>query len=192
MKFLNKKIVIFSITIIILIGTLVIYSLFNSNEYNFKLFNEKKNIKQISPISSKIVLDKDIVGYLTIDKIGIRNQIVKEGTNDSVLKNNIGHFSNTSRFNGNVCLAGHNYSIKESNLFRDLKDLDIGDVIVYKTEYGTRKYSIYKIDEIKSTNFKVLDNTTENIITLITCIGLRKDVRLCIKAIKIEEELNEK
>ena len=49
-------------------------------------------------------------GYLGTLKIPELNLSVKiyEGTTNSVLKKGVGHFKNTSIWNGNVCLAAHN------------------------------------------------------------------------------------
>lgn len=189
MKQINRKVIL----IIILVIVFIIIILLS----NFSLIKLKKSSMYKSTIDKnnifankeeKAIFSSSIVGYLTIESIGVKDYIVKSGVEDEILKTNIGHFSNTAIFNGNVCLAAHNYSIKTSNLFRDINKLDSNDVIIYETLFGKRKYEVYQIDEIKSTDFSVLENTDENIITLITCIGNNKDIRLCVKAKEIKEE----
>ena len=186
---LYKKVILASIFILLLFCIFYFIVILHFKDY--KMLNILNN-KSINNDNLKIVSEneyiKDIVGYLTIEKANLKDEVIKEGTKDNILKNNIGHFSNTSRYNGNVCLAAHNYSVNNSCLFSNLDKLEIGDEIIYKTEYETSKYKVNSINEIKSNDFKVLENTNENILTLITCIGLRKDVRLCVKAIKIKEE----
>ncbi len=130
----------------------------------------------------------ETVGYLTIEKIGLKNEVIKEGTKDEILKNNLGHFSATPKYNGNVCIAGHNYSIKSSRLFKDLNNLDTNDKIIYKCDGFAREYKVKSKKEIKSSDINVLDNTSENMLTLITCTNSKEDTRLCIKATEIKEE----
>ena len=184
-----KRIVI-SIIILILVFIIIVLisklSLLNSSKNSIYQSNIDKNNILINKEYKK-TYSSNIVGSLTIEKIGIKDYIVKHGVEDEILKANIGNFSNTSIFNGNVCLAAHNYSIKTSNLFRDINKLEISDVITYETLYGKREYKVYKKYEIKSTDFSILENTNENIITLITCIGNNKDIRLCVKAKEIKE-----
>ena len=130
----------------------------------------------------------DIVGYLTIDKIEVKKDMVKNGVTEDILSKSIGHFSNTAIFNGNVCLAAHNYGIRGSNLFKDLDKLRIGDKIIYVTEFGRREYKVIEVKEISSRDFSVLENSSANMLTLITCINNKKDSRLCVKALQLKEE----
>ena len=74
------------------------------------------------------------------------------------------------------------------NYFGKLKDLQIGDEIIYKTKYGTRKYKVYVKTIIKDTDWSYLRNTEDNRITLITCVENKPELRRCIQALEIEEE----
>lgn len=125
---------------------------------------------------------------MTIEDIGIFDNDIIEGISDNDLKSNICHFPNTATFNGNICIAAHNYSIPSSDLFKNLQNIHIGSIIEYKNEYASRKYKVSYIDKISETDLSVLENTSENIITMITCVNDRKDIRLCVKAIEIKEE----
>lgn len=98
-----------------------------------------------------------------------------------VLNNNVGHFLDTPKTEGNIGLAGHNRGYKK-NYFQDLNKLKIGDEIKYKYNNFEKNYLIKKIEIIKNTNWSYLENTTENKITLITCIENKPDLRLCIQA----------
>jgi len=74
------------------------------------------------------------------------------------------------------------------NYFGKLKDLQIGDEIIYKTKYGTRKYVVDVKTIIKDTDWSYLKNTKDNRITLITCVENKPQLRRCIQAKEIKEE----
>ena len=74
------------------------------------------------------------------------------------------------------------------NYFGKLKDLQIGDEIIYKTKYGTKKYKVYVKTIIKDTDWSYLRNTEDNRITLITCVENKPELRRCIQALEIKEE----
>ncbi len=99
----------------------------------------------------------------------------------------VGHFENTSKWEGNVGLAAHNrgYPI---NYFSKLKELKNGDNIIYNTEFGIKTYAVKTIKIIEDTDWSYLQNTKENKITLITCVENKPNQRLCIQGIEIKEE----
>ena len=99
----------------------------------------------------------------------------------------VGHFENTSKWNGNVGLAAHNrgYPI---NYFAKLKEVKKGDKIIYKTNDGTKTYSVELIKIIEDTDWSYLQETDENKITLITCVENKPTQRLCVQAKQIKEE----
>jgi len=74
------------------------------------------------------------------------------------------------------------------NYFGKLKDLQIGDKIIYKTNYGTKKYKIIVKTIIEDTDWSYLKNTEDNRITLITCVENKPELRRCIQGIEIKEE----
>lgn len=112
---------------------------------------------------------------------------ISEGTSQEVMLEFIGHFENTSIWNGNVGLAAHNrgYPI---NYFSRLKELKKGDKVVYKTKYGIKTYSVKTILTIEDTDWSYLQKTKENKITLITCVENKPSQRLCVQATEIKEE----
>lgn len=115
---------------------------------------------------------------------------ISEGTSQEVMFEFVGHFENTSKFYGNVGLAAHNrgYPI---NYFEKIKDLEIGDEIIYKYKNKEQKYKVTLSVIIEDTNWSYLQESIQNKITLITCVANRPNNRLCVQAIKIEEENNE-
>ena len=62
---------------------------------------------------------------------------ISEGTSQEVMLEYVGHFEDTNLLNGNVGLAAHNrgYPI---NYFSRLKELEVGDEIIYKQGYETK------------------------------------------------------
>ena len=74
------------------------------------------------------------------------------------------------------------------NYFGKLKELQIGDEIIYTTKYGTRKYEINIKTIIEDTDWSYLRNTEDNRITLITCVENKPNLRRCIQGIEIKEE----
>jgi len=119
------------------------------------------------------------VGTLKISEIDL-NVKVYDGTTASSMKKGVGHFTDTSYWNGNIGLAGHNRGV--NNYFGKLKKLSKGDIITYKTELGTRKYEVYYVGQIGVTDLSRLNASNENIITLITCVEDQPLLRLCVQA----------
>ena len=69
------------------------------------------------------------------------------------------------------------------NYFARLKELEIGDEIIYKTIKGTKTYVVNVITIIEDTDWSYLKNTKEDKITLITCVENKPSKRRCIQGI---------
>ena len=123
--------------------------------------------------------------YLEIPKIGLYAPI-EEGTDDEILNRSVGHFEDTVRRNGNCGLAGHNRGY-DKNYFARVKELENGDIIYYFVDDKKYKYEVKDIFIIYETDWSVLENTEDNMITLITCIENREEYRLCVQGKLIEE-----
>ena len=119
-----------------------------------------------------------------ISKINLDAPII-EGTTKEILRRGVGHFSSTSKWNGNVALAAHNRGYKY-NYFQELKRLEIGDIVEYQTEQGRKTYEVYWKGNIKETDLSYLESTKENILTLITCLENLPEYRLCVQAKQIK------
>lgn len=125
----------------------------------------------------------DVLGVLTIDKIGLK-ATVKEGSTSRVLKDYIGHIEETARYDGNVGLAAHNRRNTYS-YFARINELEKGDRITYKTKFGTKEYKVKNKSVILETDWSVLEDDGTNKLTLITCIAGKRNQRLCIQAVQI-------
>ena len=127
------------------------------------------------------------IWQIEIPKISLIANIA-EGTTKEVLNQYVGHFEKTQKEEGNVGLAGHNRGY-DVNYFKDLKKLEEGDEIIYKHNKFEKTYEIEKCRIIKDTDWKYLENTEENMLTLITCVENQPEYRRCIQAVEKEEEM---
>lgn len=118
-----------------------------------------------------------IIGVLRIDKINFEG-LVYEGTNEKVLRKGVGHFEQSPVIEGNACFAAHNYL----GFWAKLHTLKVGDSISYISYLGTKEYQVFNMKEIDETDWSLLQNTDENIITLITCIKNKPEKRICVQA----------
>ena len=132
-----------------------------------------------------IIIDDDMIGVLTIPDILLENAPIKESTELSTLATAIGHFTNTSIYNGNVGLASHNGG--DGDYFKDLNKLKVGNEIYYQTRFGVKRYLVKTIKTIDEDDWSYLEETEDNRITLITCVNGKSNKRLCVQAVESEE-----
>lgn len=121
--------------------------------------------------------------FLEIPKINLKANI-NFGTTEEVMNEFIGHFNETEVWTGNIGLAAHNRGYPV-NYFGRLKELQIGDEIVYTTVYGTKTYKVEISTIIEDTDWSYLQKTKENKLTLITCVENKPRYRRCIQAVEI-------
>ena len=119
------------------------------------------------------------LGTLKISVIGLTVKVY-QGTDSTTLAKGAGHFSNTSIWNGNVAFAAHNRGV--ANHFGKIHTLSIGDKITYTTKLGTRTYEVYSVSKISVNDVSVLNDSADNILTLVTCVRNEPDYRWCVQA----------
>lgn len=158
------------------------------------IINDIENTNQAETnIVTKIVTKEELkfndnlIGILEIPKLNIKAP-VKEGTTQSILKYSVGHFPNSSNWNGNIALASHNRGDYVAHYFSNIHELVVGDEIIYKSKFGERRYVVENSKQIESTDWSVISNTKENRITLITCIKNQPHLRFCVQAVEIVED----
>lgn len=122
------------------------------------------------------------LGRLKIPKLDLNVKVYEDESLENLAKG-AGHFKSTSCWDGNVGIAGHNRGV--TNHFGKIHTLVTGDQIVYTTQLGTRTYEVYYVGQISETDFSRLDRTSDNIITLITCVRDVRDMRWCVQAREI-------
>ena len=137
------------------------------------------SVTAYTPVTDALYYSGGYIATLTIPAIGLKVK-VNEGTSDTALATGAGHFENTSIWNGNVAIAGHNRGV--NNHFGKIHTLSGGDTITLTTKLGTRTYEVYSVQKILSTQVSVLDATNDNIITLVTCVMDQPAYRWCVQA----------
>ena len=121
-------------------------------------------------------------GHLATLKIPALDLSVKvyQGTDSDTLRRGAGHFANTSIWEGNVVIAGHNRGV--NNHFGKIHTLDIGDTIMLTTKLGTRSYEVYAAYKVSVDDMSVLNDSAENIVTLVTCVRDQPSCRWIVQA----------
>ena len=105
---------------------------------------------------------------------------IYQGTDSKTLAKGVGHFEDTSIWEGNVCLAAHNRGA--NSYFGQLHTLDIGDRIKLTTKLGTRTYKVTDIFKVSEADRSGLADSGENMLTLYTCVRNQRDQRWCVIA----------
>ena len=131
-------------------------------------------------VTSDLYYSGGHIGTLKISAIGLTVKVY-QGTDAATLKKGAGHFESTSFFNGNTAIAAHNRGV--NNHFGKIHTLDLGDTVKLTTKLGTRTYEVYSVAKISSSDLSVLNDSGENIITLVTCVKNEPDYRWCVRAI---------
>ena len=122
------------------------------------------------------------IGTLSIPKLGVSAKVYEDESLETLAKG-IGHFKFTSCWDGNVGFAAHNRG--RADYFGQIHTLRSGDRIIYTTKLGTRTYEVYFTGTISETDFSRLGRTSENIVTLITCVRDIPELRWCVQAREI-------
>ena len=117
------------------------------------------------------------LGTLKIPAIGV-NVKIYQGTDSATLAKGAGHFTDTSIWAGNVCVAGHNRGT--NCYFGEIHTLNIGDEITLTTMLGTRTYSVTSVQKISETDNSATGSTSDNRITLFTCVRNESAYRWCV------------
>ena len=173
------SLVIVLIILVAIISIIIANKIKNQNEI-IEVYDliEQNNIQNTE--KADIKLQDGTIGIIKIDKIGFEG-LIHEGTDLDVLDNYVGHFNNSSIFDGNVALAAHN----NSRFWKNLNKVTNGDKIIYTCLLGTRTYEVFNIEIISSDNWYLLQNSDKNIITLITCVHGKPSQRLCVQGIEV-------
>ena len=108
---------------------------------------------------------------------------VYQGTDSKTLAQGVGHFEETSIWEGNVALAAHNRGAND--YFGEIHTLDIGDRITLTTKLGTRTYKVVSVEKISETDRSDLAPSTENRLTLYTCVRNQSAYRWCVQAVEV-------
>ena len=182
---MNKKIFVLFIVLILIVAIGFLFS-YDKKVIEHEKQNTSEQLGNTEDVEQAVTEDdgfeEDLIGSLKIEKINL-NGTVKEGSTNEILRDYIGHIEETAKYDGNVGLAAHNRGNKYS-YFARINELEPGDEIVYTTKYGERKYIVDTKKEILETDWSKLEGTTDNRLTLITCIKNKVNQRLCVQAVQ--------
>lgn len=133
---------------------------------------ENTNAQQYTvtkPINTSVRIGNSTVwGKIKISKIGIEYPIIEYVNDDSLWKSICKISNNSINGTGNLCLAGHN--MRNMTMFAKIKNLKTGDTVEITNIYGNKYiYTVYESYYIDPTEVEVLKNTSEPIVTMITC-----------------------
>lgn len=173
-------------TIIFILIQVFMYQYANGIEMNVEISQEiMKKDETNAQIKDNTIQEKNEIWEIEIPVIQLKAEIA-EGTDKKTLNQKIGHFEETQKEAGNIGLAGHNRGY-DVNYFENLKKLKEGDEIKYRHNNYENTYEVIKNDIIKDTDWSKLENTEENMLTLITCVENEPNYRRCVQAIEKEE-----
>ena len=105
------------------------------------------------------------LGEIELTRIGVTAMIL-EGTDDRTLRRAVGHIPGTPLPGqpGNVAIAGH-----RDTFFRALRNVRQDDEITLMTLEGSYRYRVDSIKVVGPKDTQVLDNSGDDILTLVTC-----------------------
>ncbi len=184
-KSVNKKIFVLFIVLILIVAIGFLFS-YDKKVIEQEKQNTSEQLDNTEDVEQEVTeddgFDDELIGTLKIEKIDL-DGTVKEGSTNEILRDYIGHIEETAKYDGNVGLAAHNRGNKYS-YFARINELEPGDEIVYTTKYGERKYVVDTKKEILETDWSNLEGTSDNRLTLITCIKNKVNQRLCVQAVQ--------
>jgi len=105
------------------------------------------------------------LGRIEISRIGVAAMIL-EGIDGRTLRHAVGHIPGTPLPGqpGNVALAGH-----RDTFFRGLRNIHKEDEITLTTLHGSYRYRVDSTQVVEPEDTEVLDNSFDDILTLVTC-----------------------
>ena len=132
-------------------------------------------------VTSDLYYSGGHLGTLKIPAIDLSVKVY-QGTDSSTLMRGGGHFKDTSIWDGNVCIAGHNRGVRDD--FGELHTLEPGDTITWTTKLGTRTYEVVSVQKVKETDTSGTAATTDNRLTLYTCVRDQREYRWQVQAVE--------
>ena len=133
-------------------------------------------------VTSDLYYSGGHLGTLKIPAIGLSVKVY-EGTDSKTLAKGAGHFEDTSLWDGNCCIAGHNRGVRDD--FGDLHTLKPGDTVTWTTKLGTRTYEVVSVEKVLETDTSGTAPSTENMLTLYTCVMNQREYRWQVRAVEV-------
>ncbi|MCL4466681.1 MAG: class F sortase [Chloroflexi bacterium] len=113
---------------------------------------------------------------MSIPSVGIESRVVSAGIKDGeyqVPKFYVGHYTSTANpgQNGNGVYVGHIESLSSGNVFANLPKVKVGAQIRVYTDQRMWTYLVTQVLVVPYNDLSVMNQTTSQHITLITCTG---------------------
>lgn len=122
------------------------------------------------------------IGILSIPTLGLTVNVYEATDEMEAMSKGAAHFKSTSAWDGNVGISAHNVNFNGSDgYFKELYTLEIGSVLHYETALGSRSYTVTAVKTIDQNDWSGLTRSTENKLTLITCISGQPEKRLMVQ-----------
>lgn len=141
------------------------------------------SVTAFTSVTSGLYYSAGHLGTLEIPAIGLTVKVY-EGTDSATLAKGAGHFTDTSIWDGNVCIAAHNRGV--NNHFGQIHTLEAGDTITWTTKLGTRTYKVVSVSKVSETDTSGTQTTSENYLTLYTCVRDQSEYRWMVRAVIIQ------
>ena len=132
-------------------------------------------------VTSDLYYSGGHLGTLKIPAIGLSVKVY-QGTDSKTLSKGAGHFKNTSLWDGNCAIAGHNRGVRDD--FGDLHTLEPGDTITWTTKLGQRTYEVVSVSKVLETDTSGTAAASDNRLTLYTCVKNQRDYRWMVQAVE--------
>lgn len=120
------------------------------------------------------------IAKLKIPSVGL-SKYVYDGTTTANMNKGIAHFECTPAWGGNIAFAGHNRGNGVAHFYY-LKDVKLGDTVIYETALGTRTYVVSSIDTVSVTDVSGLLQDGMQKLTMYTCKANQPEVKLKVVA----------
>jgi sortase A len=130
-----------------------------------------------NPPAERRLAELDDAALLYVPKLGIFGVPIVDGVDAESLASGVGRYPGVPRAGqpGNLALAGHRTAHGEP--FADIDDLEVGDVVLVRTEHSTFRYRLLRDTVVTPDQTWVLGDVSERLgvpansplISLITC-----------------------
>ena len=122
-------------------------------------------VPSLTSSAASDTLGYGVLGTLEIPRLDI-SSIVEEGVDSSTLWEAVGHIPDTALpgHSGNAVLASH-----RDTYFRGLADVQIGDLIVFKSPTANFRYRVASTRLVDANATDALPDSTAPVLSLVTC-----------------------
>lgn len=147
------------------IGCLATYAYETVEARRFQARHAAAFARSVPADAPLIVRAGGLVGMLDVPSLKLTTPVI-EGDDDRTLQRAVGHLPDTPLpwESGNSAVAGH-----RDGLFRPLKDIKVGDAILFRTSRAEFRYRVTETAIVDPDEVSVLRPRTKNALTLITC-----------------------